>query len=284
MRLRTFSSAAAKWFKAKLLQLGKFRITLVRAGHYWWDGGAVFGVVPKTLWQRATPADEYNRVALAFNCYLIETPANTVLLETGGGHQFTASQRERMNLPELVPLTDLLREHRVDTVINSHLHWDHCSGNMVEGEAAFPWATYYAPSGEYQYAHQRNSRDAVSYIDANYDPLVASCRMELVQAECEIVPGISVHAAPGHTRDLVTVTATSEGQTFCFLSDLVPTVQHLKPTWIAAFDLDPLTAIGSKTRILTKAARQQWWLGFGHDMNWAFARIDTEFQLQETCL
>ena len=144
---------------------------------------------------------------------------------------------------------------------------------MLDGAPAFPEARYFTSAGEYEYAHQRNSRDAVSYIDANYDPLVGSCRMELLAGDEEIVPGISVEHAPGHNANMLIVKAHSEGETFCMLADLVPTVEHLKPTWIAAFDLDPLTAIESKTRVLAEAARGKWWCGFGHDMHHAFTTI-----------
>jgi len=106
--------------------------------------------------------------------------------------------------------------------------------------------------------------------------------MELLNGNEEVVPGITVETAPGHNRDMLIVKATSEGETFCMLSDLVPTAAHLRPTWIAAFDLYPLTAIETKTRILTEAAQGKWWCGFGHDMNHAFATITEGFKLKET--
>ncbi len=234
------------------------------------------------LWERQTPADDQNRVPLAFNCYVIETDLNTVLIETGGGLLFDAKAKERMNLPPLTPLPELANNFPVDTVINTHLHWDHCSGNMYEGKPAFPDAQYFTGAAEYSYAHERNSRDAVSYIDANYDPLVATGQMHLTQAPEEIVPGVTVEPAPGHNAGLLVVKAQSEGETFCMLSDLVPTAQHLKPTWIAGFDLDPLTAIRTKERILTEAAESSWWCGFGHDMQHAFVTVTPTFSIKET--
>jgi len=276
-------SAAARWSRAStLLTLGRFRVTLVRAGHYHWDGGAVFGVVPKTMWSRNTPADSLNRVPLAFNCYVIETGKHTVLVETGGGHKFSPASRERMNLPALRPLPELLSQFQIDTVINTHLHWDHCSGNMLDGAPAFPEARYFASAAEYEHAHERQVRDAISYMDENYDPLVGACRMELLTGDTEVVPGISMHVAPGHNSDMMVVRAHSEGETFCLLADLVPTVEHLKPTWVAAFDLFPLTAIETKTQVLTQAAREGWWCGFGHDMHTAFATVAEDFSQKET--
>jgi len=268
------------------LALGSFDIHLIREGIYHWDGGALFGVVPKTLWSRKTPADEQNRIPLAFNCYLIRSDEHQILIETGGGDKMDARARERMSLPPVPrPLPEVVAEagfdpERIDIVLNSHLHWDHCGGNTIlEGDtvrAAFPRATYYTSRGEWEHAHLRLARDRVSYIDANYDPLVEAGRMRLIADGAEIAPGIRMHSAPGHNRDMMVVTAASGGATFCFLSDLVPTAAHLHPTWVAAFDLSPLESIENKVKWLGEAAAGGWFCGFGHDPEVTFARLATE--------
>ncbi len=243
----------------------------------------MFGVVPKTIWSGRLPPDDLNRVALAFNCYLIETGSHSILVETGGGKQFDSRARERMKMPMPVPsIAEYLDPLRIDIVINTHLHWDHCSGNMSDGKPTFPRAKYFVQRGEWEYAHTRNVRDAVSYIDSNYDPLVETGQMELLNGAAEILPGIEVSVAPGHNRDMMMVTAISQGKTFCLLADLVPTLEHLKPTWVAAFDLFPLTAIESKTNILSQAAREGWWCGFGHDTRVAFATVSDTFKILES--
>jgi len=263
--------------------LGDFEIALIRDSAYWWDGGAIFGVVPKTLWSRHIPSDDLNRIPIAFNSYLVRTGDHTVLIETGGGDKMDARARERMKLPPASePLPEVIARHgidpeSIDIVINSHLHWDHCGGNTLlcgdTARPAFPRARYFASRPEWEHAHQRLARDSVSYIDANYDPLVESGRMTLVVPDCEIVPGIRMLRAPGHNRDMCVVTAESGSQTFCFLSDLVPSVPHLTPTWVAAFDLYPLESIESKTRYLAQAIEEKWICGFGHDSGVAFTRI-----------
>src|SRR5579863_2983750 len=225
------------------LALGNFEVHLIREGIYYWDGGAMFGVVPKTLWNEKIPADDRNRIPLGFNCYLIQTDEHQILIETGGGDKMDARARERMKLPPAArPLPEVIAEagfdpERIDIVINSHLHWDHCGGNTIlhgdTAKPAFPRATYYTRRGEWEHAHLRLARDRVSYIDANYDPLVESGRMRLLEENGEIVPGIRAAVAPGHNRNMMTVMATSGGVTFCFLSDLVPTAAHLTPTWVA---------------------------------------------------
>jgi glyoxylase-like metal-dependent hydrolase (beta-lactamase superfamily II) len=263
--------------------LGDFEVSLIRDSVYWWDGGAFFGVVPKTLWSRRVAADELNRIPSAFNSYLIRTGEHTILIETGGGDKMDARARERMKLPpEATPLPEVVARHgidpeSIDVVINTHLHWDHCGGNTILGPGgprpAFPRARYFAPRGEWEHAHERLARDSVSYIDANYDPLVESGRMTLVEGERGLAPGVWMRRAPGHNRDLTIVTATSQGRTFCFLSDMVPLAAHLQPTWIAAFDLYPLQAIETKQAWLKRAVEGEWICGFAHDASVDFARI-----------
>ncbi|HUI77030.1 MAG TPA: MBL fold metallo-hydrolase [Bryobacteraceae bacterium] len=265
------------------ISLGDFEISLIRESIYWWDGGAFFGVVPKTIWSQKLSADELNRVPAGFNCYLIRTADHTVLIDTGGGDKQDARGRERMKLPaEAQELPSVIARHgfdpeSIDIVINSHLHWDHCGGNTIltngAARAAFPKARYFTARGEWEHAHERLSRDGVSYIDANYDPLVESGQMTLLDGDCEVVPGVWMRRAPGHNRDMMVVTAESAGGTFCFLSDLVPTAFHLQPTWVAAFDLYPLQSIETKTKWLTAAANGNWICGFAHDCEIAFARI-----------
>ncbi|HEX3744302.1 MAG TPA: MBL fold metallo-hydrolase [Bryobacteraceae bacterium] len=209
----------------------------MNAALHWWDGGVVFGVVPKTLWSRKIQADGKNRVPLAFNCYLIRTGGHNILIETGLGDKRDARAREFMNVADVTENLPAAMAGRgidpdsIDIVINSHLHWDHVGGNtIVEGgrvRAAFPRARYVASRGEWEHAHARHVRDAGSYLDANYDPLVESGQMLLVDGDYEAAPGVWMRRAPGHNRDMMVVTAESGGQTFCFFSDLVPTAAHV---------------------------------------------------------
>ena len=262
---------------------GAFRITRILDHVHWWDGGVFFGVVPKTLWSRKAAADELNRIQVAFNCYLIEGQGHTILLETGCGDKPDAVTRERIGLPlDAAPLTEIIARHgcdpaSIDIVINSHLHWDHCGGNTIlEGagaRAAFPKARYFASRGEWEHAHERLARDGISYNDLNYDPLVESGQMTLVDGDCEVAPGVWMRRAPGHNRDMCVVVAESGGDTFCFFSDLVPTAAHTTPTWVMAFDLYPLLSIENKHRWLGAAADGHWICGFSHEVEMAFARI-----------
>ncbi len=268
------------------MNLGDFQVRLIRAGVYHWDGGAVFGVVPKTLWSKAVASDELNRVQLGFNCYVIQTGYHTVLIETGGGNRLDDRALARLNMSRQLPaLPEILAREgidpeRIDLVVNTHLHWDHCGGNCIFRDGrylpSFPKARYVTQRGERQHAHERHPRDSVSYRDENYEPLIESGVMQLLDGDGEVAPGIEVRVAPGHNRDMMVVIARSAGQTFCMFSDLIPSALHVQPTWVAAFDLDPLTAIDVKTTLLTRAAREDWWCGFAHDPEIAFAKISEE--------
>ncbi len=272
------------------IRLGNFEITAIRAGTYWWDGGAVFGVVPKTLWSRKFEADELNRIEQGFNCYLIRTGERTILIETGLGDKRDERARERMRVaPQTESIAETVARYGVDpesidTVINSHLHWDHCCGNTVltDGQAhpALPRAQYFASRGEWEHAHDRLIRDGVSYLDENYDPLLEQGRMTLVDGDFELAPGIWMRKAPGHNRDMMVITAESEAKTFCFLSDLVPTHAHVQPSWVSAFDLYPLQTIDTKTEWLARAADNNWICAFAHDPVIDFARIERDAKTQ----
>jgi glyoxylase-like metal-dependent hydrolase (beta-lactamase superfamily II) len=263
--------------------VGDFEVARVNDAVHWWDGGAVFGVVPRSLWSRKLQPDEQNRVRLAFNCYLVRTGAHNILIETGLGDKRDARARGFMNVPAVTEqLPEALARRGVDPdsidiVVNSHLHWDHVSGNtIVQGDRvmpAFPNARYVASRAEWEHAHERHVRDAASYIDANYDPLVESGQMTLVDGDHEVVKGVWMRRAPGHNRDMMVVTAESGSQTFCFFSDLVPTAAHVQPTWVAAFDLSPMETIDNKVRWLTAAAEGGWRCAFAHETTLAFARI-----------
>jgi glyoxylase-like metal-dependent hydrolase (beta-lactamase superfamily II) len=220
---------------------------------------------------------------------VIRTDEHSILVETGAGDKPNAKARERMNMPAAAPgLPETLAAQgidpeSIDIVVNTHLHFDHCGGNTILSNGgvkpAFPRARYYTRRGEWEHAHTRHVRDSVSYIDSNYDPLVETGRMQLVDADFEVAPGIEIRHAPGHNRDMAVVTARSAGRTFCFFSDLIPSAAHVTPTWVAAFDLFPLEAIDNKTRWLTDAADGAWVCGFGHDPDIDFARIEKSGQV-----
>ena len=265
------------------IQIGDIRVTSVRAGTYWWDGGSFFGVVPKTLWSKTHPADERNLIEAGFNCYIVETAEHRVLIDTGGGVRHDQRARERMKTPSPPDIRDVVAAHgfnpaSIDTVINTHLHWDHAGGNTVDSPGgvlpSFPNANYYAQRAELEHGREQHPRDAISYRAANYEPLLESGHLHLLDGDSEIVPGINGRVSVGHNRTMMVVRVHSKGQTWCQFSDLVQFTINVTPTWVSGFDLYPLEAIDTKTALLSQAAEEGWWCSFGHDPVAAFAKVD----------
>ena len=265
------------------LTLGDLEITHVHDGTYYLDGGAFFGVVPKALWQRRLPADEMNRISGAMNSLLVRAGKYTVLVETGMGNKLPEKAKQ-IYCPQEKLLENLAADgfhpEQIDIVINTHLHFDHCGWNTVrrngQVEPTFPNARYYVQEGEWQHAVRQLERDRVSYISDNYDPLVRSGRMQLLQGDQEIVPGISVKIYPGHTRHMQAVMIRGGGQTMCYISDLIPTVAHLDLTWVMAYDLFPLDTIESRKKFYAEAIPGKWLVAFTHDPSTPWAYLEME--------
>jgi len=265
------------------LQLGDFELTAVSDGIYHLDGGTFFGVIPKSLWQKKVAADEQNMVPVGLNSVVVRTGEHTVLIETGIGNKLAERMVKIYGQPAKL-LDNMaaagISPEDIDIVINTHLHFDHCGWNTLrQGDnivPTFPRAQYYVQEGEWQYGRHPSERDAISYISANYDPLIANGQMTLLKEDQEIVPGISVRVFPGHTRHMQAVIIQSGGQTACYISDLIPTSWHLDLPWVMSFDLFPLETMESRKQYYAQALPQKWLTMFTHDPNipWAYVEKD----------
>ena len=262
--------------------LGDFELTILSDGNYYMDGGTMFGVIPKVMWEKRIAPDERNTIPLALNSLLVRTGTHNVLIETGIGDKLSEkSQAIYRNQALLMKSFDEagVAPDEIDIVINTHLHFDHCGWNTHyrhgKPVATFPRATYYVQAGELQHAHEQHERDRVSYMTDNYDPLVESGQMKLLKGDAEIVPGISVKVYPGHTRDLQAVILRSGGKVAAYPSDLVSDAKHLDPTWVLGFDLYPLETIANKHRFYQEAIPEKWLVVFTHDheLPWAHLKI-----------
>lgn len=262
------------------MKLGDFEIHPLSDGSFALDGGQMFGVVPKVLWEKKIPADSRNRIKLGLNSILVRTGRQNVVIETGIGEHFDAKFNDIYAVDHSVNLlSDLLRHglgpEDVDIVINSHLHFDHCGWNTRRtGDRMVPTflrARYYVQRGEWEHALKPNERDRASYIENFFR--AAESQTILLDGDAEIVPGIRVQVMPGHTRDLQVVWIESAGERACFVSDLVPTAAHLAYPWIMSFDLYPLETLASKHRILPELVRDRAIVVFGHDAATPWARL-----------
>ena len=265
------------------IRLGDYELTMFSDGTYRLDGGGLFGVVPKSLWSRRVQADERNLIAVGTNCLLVKAHGKKVLIETGIGNKLGPKLKAIYAHEERL-LENLaaggVKPQDIDIVIDSHLHFDHCGWNTVikDGKAAatFPNAQYYAPRGEWEHGKKQLERDRISYISDNYDPLIESGQMTLVEGAKEILPGIRVEPYPGHTRTMQAIILESRGERACYISDLIPTAAHIDVTWVMSYDLFPLETIENRKRYYAESVPQKWLTIFTHDHLTPWAYVDRD--------
>jgi glyoxylase-like metal-dependent hydrolase (beta-lactamase superfamily II) len=268
--------------------LGRWRVHAIHTGSQRLDGGAMFGVVPKPLWERRIEPDERNRIPLALRCLLVEHDIGPVLIDTGAGNKEDSKFHdiygiENRGADGRTRLEDGLRElgvrpEDVAVVINTHLHFDHAGGNTYRDasgvvRASFPNARYVVQAGEYDYATHTNERTAASYFPHNFVPIAHEGLFDLVDGEPEIAAGIQLVRTPGHTPHHQGVLLESAGERAFYIADLVPTVAHLPLPWIMGYDVEPLVTLETKRRVLRQALDEDWLVVFEHDATIPWGRV-----------
>jgi glyoxylase-like metal-dependent hydrolase (beta-lactamase superfamily II) len=249
----------------------------------------MFGVVPKPLWERRIPADERNRIQLGMRCLLIEHDTGLILIDTGAGNKESEkfydiygvenAGREGPTALEDGLLAAGHRPEDVRLVINSHLHFDHGGGNTYRDadgsiKLSLPNARYVMQRGEYHYATHTNERTAASYFPHNFVPVYEAGRVDLVEGEQEIVPGIRVIPTPGHVPYHQGILIEGGGERAFYLGDLAPTAAHLPLPWIMGYDVEPLVTLETKRRILERAMKERWLVIFEHDATVPWGRVE----------
>jgi glyoxylase-like metal-dependent hydrolase (beta-lactamase superfamily II) len=258
------------------MELGDLKLTLVDDGEFRLDGGAMFGVVPRTLWEKEKPPDELNRIRMGTNCLLVERGRDLLLIDTGIGDKHGARFEGLYGMdPQAVRLPDAIRRAGyelgdVNHVLLSHLHFDHCGWNTREegGKAVptFPKATYWLQRGEVDHARLPNERDRASYFPENWEPLFEAGAAELFGDEAEPIPGVKAVRVPGHNADMcIVLLEGGDDARAVYWADLVPTAAHVPYPWIMGYDLYPLTTLENKKLWLPKAAAGDWLCIFEHD-------------------
>jgi len=271
---------------ARSFQVGRLRCHMLEGGRQHLDGGAMFGVVPRPLWQTRAAPDERHRIPLAMRCLLVEHPDGLVLIDTALGNKedrkfLDIYGVENAGLEGATQLEDALASTGylpadVRWVINTHLHFDHAGGNTtldpeLENDPrrhvrpTFPNATYVVQRGELEFARHTNERTRASYLPPNFEPISAAGRWSLVEGDVEVLPGISVRSTPGHVPFHQSVLVRDAGETTAFIADLIPTTAHLPLPWIMGYDLEPLRTLESKRAFLRDAIQGGWRLVFEHD-------------------
>ena len=264
------------------MHFGDIEVHYLDGGGFGLDGGAMFGVVPKVLWEKKSAPDEKNRIRLRANSLLVRAGGKNILVETGNGTKWDAKQRCIYAVADGDPLIDSLKRagvgpEQIDLVVNTHLHFDHCGGNTrAAGDRivpSFPNARYVVQRAELEHARNPTARDRASYFPENFEPVAQEGRWELLDGNSDIVPGIAVSLIPGHNANIQAVTISGGGKHLAFVADLFPTRHHISLPWIMAYDLYPLQTLETKRQWIPRLVTQQTIVVFGHDPDVPAARL-----------
>ena len=258
-----------------MMKTGTVEWALVSDGTFRLDGGAMFGIVPKPLWEKKAPPDERNRITLGLNALLVRSDGRTILVDNGIG------RKESGRFPELFAVgdeTDIVRslaEHGiapadVDTVVYTHLHFDHAGGGTrldPDGRAVpvFPNARHVVQAAEMEDAENPSDRARGSYVPENWRPLQEAGLLDVVDGETELAPGVRTFISRGHVRELAGVVIESGREKAVYPSDNLPTVAHVPVPWVMGFDLYPSDTVAFKKQFLGRAVDEEWTVILEHD-------------------
>ena len=274
-------------------QIGRVRVHLISDGVFWTDGGGVFGVVPRVLWEKVIQPDALNRIPMDLRCLLIESGEGLILVDTGYGTKLSPKWLQQLNLTSDTRLLDNLAAAGftaadVRLVINTHLHPDHCGGNTTLGpdgqlQPTFPNATYLMQRLELADASFPNERTRGTYFAENFLPLVDLCaepdgagRVRLLSGDTQVTAEVRVQVTPGHTRSHQVVIVESAGETAIFLGDAGYGANLERLAWVPAFDVEPLQSIETKRALRDWAWRRDALLFFQHDIAVPAGRLRVE--------
>ncbi|TDP71967.1 MBL fold metallo-hydrolase [Bradymonas sediminis] len=269
------------------------RLTPLMEARFGLDGGAMFGIIPRPLWERTNPADAQNRIDMACRCLLVEYPDRNVLVDCGIGSKWSQKERGIYNInAQDTALTEALNARGlspadIDDVILTHLHFDHVGGASEfagEGDAqrvraTFANARHWVQRRNWAWANGPSARDGGSYrpIDFTFFETQADAPpLELVDGIAEIMPGIEVLPMHGHTFGMQVLKITTAEHTFAYVADLIPTTSHMRDPYVMGYDIQPLVTVEEKRGLLYEASRNDWILIFGHDPSTSFARVELD--------
>ncbi|GAB5534271.1 MAG: MBL fold metallo-hydrolase [Rubricoccaceae bacterium] len=263
------------------MTLAGYQIDLVHAGTLGLDGGAMFGIVPRPLWERHIPPDDANRIPLAMRCLLLRGHGRTILVDTGLGDKTDAKfdriyavDRTHTLLGSLAALG--VAPADVTDVLFTHLHFDHGGGATRRSgdglELTFPNAAHYVQQSHWEWAHA-SPREGASFLAENLEPLKASGQLHQLKGAKTPFPDLELVIANGHTRGQQLPLLTDGNSTLFYAGDLLPTTAHVPLLWIMAYDVEPLETVKEKESILARAADEAWHVVFEHDPVHAVGRI-----------
>jgi glyoxylase-like metal-dependent hydrolase (beta-lactamase superfamily II) len=265
-------------------QVGDIRVTSLLDGWLSLDGGAMYGIVPKTLWEKQLPADDKNRVRMAMRPLLVRLPGHTLVIESGIGQAIPPDLHERYGIERIGPTLDELVAAQgvdpatIDTVACTHLHWDHSGGlcKLADGKyvPTFPNATYVVQKGEWEIAINPGNLHKASYAPETLKPLAGQLRA--VERDGEILPGVSFDFSAGHTENHAVIWLQSRGEYGVFFGDLVPTISHVPTAWISAYDINAGGSYEAREKLYPKVVERNAKCFFYHEPEYPVGRMIRE--------
>ncbi|MCA1561923.1 MAG: MBL fold metallo-hydrolase [Acidobacteria bacterium] len=257
-----------------VIQLGDLELTSLFDGYFRLDGGAMFGVVPKPLWERRAPADDRNRIQLGLRPLLVRG-TRTMIIDAGIGDKMDPKSVEIYGIDRSHNLSDSLAAAGVgvadiDLVLASHLHFDHAGGFTTTSASGalvptFPKARYAARTAEWEDATHPHERNRASYLAENFVPLAEAGVLDLIPGDGEIMPGVRVVRSGGHTMHHQIVMMESGDRTAVFPADMMPTTAHVDEPWIMGYDLYPMDTLAFKRTFVREAIDREYLVFFEHD-------------------
>jgi glyoxylase-like metal-dependent hydrolase (beta-lactamase superfamily II) len=267
----------------------------INSGYFKLDGGAMHGVVPKSMWQKQNPADEHNMCNWAMRCLLIETGDRKILIDTGMGDK----QDEKFFSHYYPHGEDSIEKNLaqygftpndITDVFLTHLHFDHCGGAIKKQNEklvpAFANATYWSNEKHWQTATQPNAREKASFLKENILPIQESGQLKMITQEGKWIDGIDIIFVNGHTEAMMLPLLHFNNKKLLFCADLLPSVAHISMPWVMAYDMQPLQTLNEKEKLLPLAAKENWGLFFEHDAKIECAtvhEVEGRVRLKETC-
>jgi glyoxylase-like metal-dependent hydrolase (beta-lactamase superfamily II) len=268
----------------KIMKIGNYELKVIHTGYFYLDGGAMFGIIPKPLWERSNPADDKNRIKLSTRNLLLKSDSEIILIDTGMGEKWDDKAKDIYNM-STTPIEEALKKEGVERgdvtdVILTHLHFDHTGGStkMEEGKVVptFPNAKYHVAKKNFEWGMNPSERDRGSYLKENFLPLKEEGILRIFEGDSQFNNNISFIEVNGHTFGQQLIKIKDESNTLVYCGDLLPTVSHVRLPYIMGYDLQPLVTLEEKKRLLPIAAEEEWLLFFEHDPEIAAATVTVD--------
>lgn len=264
------------------MKIGKYKLSIIESGFFGLDGGAMFGIVPKPLWEKTIPADDSNRIKLSTRQLILESESKKIIIDTGVGDKWDEKMKSIYAVDEKISMNSALtsiglKAEDITEVILTHLHFDHTGGSTILDNGklvpAFPNAKFYVQKQNYDWAIKPSDRDKGSYLNENFLSLFEEGVLNFINGNESFDNEIEFIVVNGHTFGQQMVKISDSRNTILFCADLIPTVSHIPLPYIMGYDLQPLVTLQEKKKYLKLALDENWKLFFGHDPEYALATV-----------